>query len=188
MRVRHLGLFMFAALLCSGAETTPSQDAKFVTRTAQANLAEVQMSAWAKDHALSDEVRAFASQVLDGHTTLADELRDLAVREGAAIVPDLDPKDATEIEHMKTLEPNLLDRAFMRDVMKWHQREADAFKQELDNGKDQALRSWAARTLPKIQAHIKEGEDTERAIGMEITTATLRSSAAAAEVIVNGKK
>jgi len=179
---------MFAALLCSGAETTTSTDARFVTRTAQANLAEVQMSAWAKDHALSDEVRAFASQVLDGHTKLADELRDLAVREGSAPVPDLDPKDATEIDHMKTLEPNLLDRAYMRDVMKWHQREADAFKQEVDNGKDPELRSWAARTLPKIQAHIKEGEDTERAIGMEIASTPVKSSAATVEVITSEKK
>ena len=188
MKLRHPAVFLFAALTCYGAEVVPSADAKFVTRTAQANLAEVQMSAWAKEHALSDEVRAFASQVLDGHTKLADELRGLALRENAVPVPDLDPKDATEIEHMKTLEPNLLDRAYMRDVLKWHQREADAFKQEVDNGKDPELRGWAARTLPKIQAHIKDGEDTERAIGMEIASTSAKASNTTVEVIPTGKK
>lgn len=171
VRGKHFILFIFTAWLCSGAQPASSPDAKFVTRTAQANLAEVQMSAWAKDHALSDEVRAFASKVLDDHTKLADELRGLAAKEGAPLVPDLDAKDAAEIDRMKTLEPNLLDRAYMRDVMKWHQREADAFKQEVDTGRDPDLRLWASGMLPKILAHMKQGEDTERAIGMEVAGA-----------------
>jgi putative membrane protein len=173
VKAKHFILFILLASLCPAAdEPASSPDAKFVTRTAQANLAEVQMSAWAKEHALSDEVRAFASQVLDDHTKLADELRGLAPKTGATHVPDLDPKESLELDHLKTLEPNLLDRAYMRDVLKWHQREADAFKQEIDAGKSIELRTWAARTLPKIQAHIKQGEDTERAIGMEVAGAT----------------
>jgi putative membrane protein len=145
-----------------------SPDDRFVIRTAQANLAEVQMSAWAKDHALSDEVRKFAGKVVNDHTVLADELRSLAVKQSAAPVADLDPKDAAEIEHMKTLEPNLLDREYMREVMRWHLKEAEAFKREVETGKDAGLRYWAYQMQPKIQAYIRLGEDTERAIGMEV--------------------
>jgi len=145
-----------------------SPDERFVSRTAQANLAEVQMSAWAKDHALSDEVRKFASQVLNDHTVLADELRSLLAKENAPPVADLDPKDSAEIERMKTLEPNMLDREYMREVMRWHLKEADAFRREVDTGKDPGLRYWAYGMLTKVQAHLREGEDTERAIGMEV--------------------
>lgn len=126
------------------------------------------MSAWAKDHALSDEVRQFAGQVLDDHTTLADELRSLAQKPSLPAVPDLDPKDAAEIDRMKTLEPNQLDRAYMREVMKWHQREADSFRREVDMGRDSGLRNWASQRLAKIQVHLMQGEETERAIGMEV--------------------
>jgi putative membrane protein len=164
--LKHLHPILFMGVLAAQPAQTP--DARFVIKTAQANLAEVQMSAWAKEHALSDEVRAFAAKVLDDHTKLADELRVLAVKESATPVADLDPKDAIEIERQKTLEPNLLDRAYMREVMKWHLREAEGFRRELDTGKDQGLRTWAARMLVQIQAHIKLGEDTERAIGMEV--------------------
>ena len=48
------------------------------------------MSAWAKEHALSDEVRQFAGKVLDDHTKLADELRGLAVNQNATLTADLD--------------------------------------------------------------------------------------------------
>lgn len=154
--------------LCAGAQPAMSPDEKFVARTAQANLAEVQMSAWAKDHALSDEVRKFATQVLNDHTVLADDLRSLAVRESAAPVLDLDPKDAAELDHMKVMEPNLLDREYMREVLKWHTKEAEAFRREVETGKDPALRYWAYQMWGKIQLHIRQGEDTERAIGMEI--------------------
>ena len=159
--------FLFVMVLCV-AQTPATQDDRFVARTSQANLAEVQMSAWAKEHALSDEVRVFASKVLNDHTVLADELRSLAAKQGATPVSDLDPKDAAELDHMKILEPNLLDREYMREVMKWHQKEAEAFKREVESGKDPGLRYWAYQTLPKIEAHIKLGEDTERAIGMEV--------------------
>ena len=166
MKIARLGV-LFVTTFC-GAQPAQSPDERFVNRAAQANLAEVQMSAWAKDHALSDEVQKFASKVLNDHTVLADELRSLAVKESAAPVGDLDPKETAEIEHMKTLEPNLLDREYMREVMKWHQREADVFRREVETGKDAALRYWAYQMLAKIQAHIKLGEETERAIGMEV--------------------
>ncbi len=168
LKLKHLHLILFAGVLA--AQPAPTPDARFVIRTAQANLAEVQMSAWAKDHALSDEVRAFAGNVLDDHTKLADELRILAAKETATLTAELDPKDAAEIDHQKMLEPNLLDRAYMREIMKWHQREAEAMRREIENGKNQALRYWASRMLPQILAHIREGEETELAIGMEIET------------------
>lgn len=159
--------FIALTALCS-AQPPATPDDRFVARTTQANLAEVQMSAWAKDHALSDEVRQFAGKVLNDHTVIADELRGLAAKQGATPVTDLDPKDAAELDHMKVLEPNLLDREYMREVLRWHQKEVEAFKREIENGKDAGLRYWAYQTLPKIEAHIKLGEETERAIGMEV--------------------
>jgi len=134
-------------------------------------MAEVQMSAWAKDHALSDEVKAFAGKLLDDHTILADQLRSVAGHDATAPIADLDPKDALEIDRQKTLEPNILDRAYMREVMKWHLREAEAYRREIEAGKNETLRAWASRMLAEIQNHIRDGEDTERAIGMEVETA-----------------
>lgn len=159
---------LFVITFCAAGQPAMSPDERFVMRTAQVNLVEVQISAWAKDHALSDEVRKFASKVLNDHTILADELRSLAVKESSAPVADLDPKETAEIEHMKTLEPNLLDREYMREVMRWHVKESEAFRREVETGKDPALKYWAYQMLTKIQAHIREGEDTERAIGMEV--------------------
>lgn len=166
--MRRIRFILVAIICCAGAQPVPPPDERFVGKTAQANLAEVEMSAWAKDHALSDEVRQFASNVVDDHTRFADELRGFAARHNAMQISDLDIKDAAEIERMKILEPNLLDRAYMREVMKWQQREADAFRRELETGKDPDLKNFAAQMLPQIQAHIKLAEDTERAIGMEV--------------------
>lgn len=168
-RMRNVRLScLLVFTLCAGAQPAPTPDERFVARTAQANLAEVQMSAWAKDHALSEEVQKFATKVLNDHTVLADELRSLAGKQAVAPVGDLDPKDAAALDRMKTLEPNLLDREYMREVMKWHLREAEAFKREVETGKDAGLKYWAYQMLNKVQAHIRQGEETERAIGMEI--------------------
>jgi putative membrane protein len=159
---------LFAIVSWAVGQPATSPDERFVARMAQVNLAEVQMSAWAKDHALSDEVRRFATKVLNDHTVLADELRSIAVKESAAPVAELDPKEAAEFERMRTLEPNLLDREYMHEIMRWHGKEAEAYKREVDTGKDQGLRYWAYQMITKIQAHIRLGEDTERAIGMEV--------------------
>ena len=60
----------------------------------------------------------------------------------------------------------------MHEVMRWHSREAEAFKREVETGKDPVLRYWAYQTQGKIAAHLREGEDTERAIGMEVAERT----------------
>jgi len=168
VKVDFILFVALAAAVCACAQQVPGQDDKFVSRTAQANLAEVQLSAWAENHALSDEVKQFASELVDYQTTLADGLRPLAAKQNAMQVAGLDPKDAAEIDRLKTLEPNLLDRAYMREIMKWHQREVDALKREMEMGKNPELRYFAYEMLPAVEAHIKEGEDTERAIGMDV--------------------
>ena len=160
---RFIGPILFAKAMIAG-QPASSPDAQFVIKAAQLNMASVPLSAWTKEHGITDEVKALAAEDLDNHTKLADELRNIAVNENAIITPDTDPKDLAEIDRIKTLEAANLDREYLHDIIRLHRKEADVFKREAESGKDPDLRSWASQKLPEIQAHLKAAEDLDRAM------------------------
>lgn len=163
---------LWATFVCACAQTLANPDSRFVMMTAQANMAQVLMSAWARDHALSDEVRRFANKVLNEDTMFADELRAAACNYGAIAILDLDPRDAAEIARLKTLEPNLLERAYLRETIRWYEREKAILRREIETGKDLNLMTWAFQRLPTIEASISQGQEVERTIGMQVTLKT----------------
>src|SRR5881409_2554006 len=50
------------------------------------------------------------------------------------------------------------DRAYMKDMVKEHDRDVKAFRKEADAGKDPDVRSWAAKTLPTLQEHQQQAK------------------------------
>jgi putative membrane protein len=53
------------------------------------------------------------------------------------------------------------DRAYMQDMVRDHQEDVAEFKKESENGGDQDLKGFAAKTLPTLQQHLQMAQDTE---------------------------
>jgi putative membrane protein len=154
--------------------TVPSGDAKFMKKTAEANLKEVEMGRMGADKAASAEVKQYAQKMVDDHTNATTELKGLATTKNVEL-------PATAEHKMSAFDDKAgvdFDKAFMKKMVADHKKVVRDFEKEAKSGKDPDVKAWAEKMLPKLREHLQEAEtiydglkDTD-ATGARSTTKT----------------
>jgi putative membrane protein len=142
------------------AQMPSSADQKFVTDALRGGRAEVELGKMAATKGSSEEVRRFGQRMADDHTKAGDELKALANRKSIALPANLDPKDNAVETELRGLSGPAFDRAYMEAMVSDHMIDIKEFKKESKSGKDADVRSWASKTLPTLEDHLKQAHET----------------------------
>ncbi|MFY9844017.1 MAG: DUF4142 domain-containing protein, partial [Terriglobales bacterium] len=59
-----------------------------------------------------------------------------------------------------------LDDAYLRDELQGHKEAISAFENEIEHGRNQEVKNYAAQTLPTLQDHIRIAEDIVGKLGL----------------------
>ena len=129
-------------------------DALFVTTAAQSDLYEITSSELALERASSEEVRAFAQRMIDDHTATTEQLTPIA--EALGVTPPAETTAAAQLDiaYLETLEGEAFDTAYMAQQRLSHEAAVAAFEIAAETAQDEALRAFATKNLPVIQAHM----------------------------------
>jgi putative membrane protein len=68
------------------------------------------------------------------------------------------------MDKMQKLSGAQFDRAYMDDMVADHKQDVAEFKKEASSGKDSEVKSFAAKTLPTLEDHLKMAESTDAAV------------------------
>ncbi len=152
-------------LTARAEETKPLSDAQFVMKASAAGLAEVNMGELAQKQAANPAVKKFAERMIQDHTKANKELIALANKQGLRVAPTMDAKHRELSTTMLRLSAAAFDRAYMDHQLKDHKMVIAMFEQESKDGKDEAVRAWAKKTLPTLREHEKLAKETEGKLG-----------------------
>ena len=172
-QTRLLAGIAVGALLCmvavaqsdkrtQSANRLTASDNMFVTKALQGNMAEVELGKLGQQRASNDAVKQFAKRMVDDHQKALDELKTIATNQGITVPTTLDAKGQATFDRLSKLNGAEFDRAYMEDMVKDHRTDVAEFKRESEHGEDPAVKSWAAKTLPTLEDHLKMAEQTER--------------------------
>jgi putative membrane protein len=139
-------------------------DQHFVMEAAKGGLAEVELGRLAADKASSDDVKKFGQRMVDDHGKANDELKSLAETKNITLPTALDSKDKEKMDRLSKLSGDAFDRAYMQEMVKDHKKDVNEFRTESKSGKDPDIKSWAAKTLPTLEEHLKMAE-SHKAVG-----------------------
>ena len=145
--------------------TKAGSDQHFVMEAAKGGLAEVELGKLASDKASSDQVKQFGKRMVDDHSKANDELKSLAQSKNITLPTSVDPKDKAFEDRLSKLSGEQFDRTYMQHMLTDHRKVANAFRTESQSGKDAEIKAWAAKTLPTIEEHLKQAQDTNKAVG-----------------------
>jgi putative membrane protein len=67
-------------------------------------------------------------------------------------------------DRLSRLQGSAFDRAYMSDMVKDHDEDVRAFRREAQEGRDPALKQFAAKTLNVIEQHDKLARDVDRSL------------------------
>lgn len=149
----------------SGSEMSKKQsagmgdtDSTFLKKAAQGGLAEVELGQLATQKASSEEVKKFGQRMVDDHTKANEQLKQVAAEKKMDLPQTLDAKDKATKARLEKLSGEQFDKAYMRDMVKDHQKDVAEFEHESKMAKDPAIKSFAEQTLPTLREHLKEAE------------------------------
>ena len=137
----------------SPASTNP--DREFAKKAAAGGVAEVKLGQLAMDKATSDTVKNFGKRMMDDHRKANEQLKRTAARENIELPTEMNEHDQDVYNRLSQLSGAEFDKAYARDMVSDHKQDIATFKTESDNGKDQAIKDFAFRTLPTLETHMK---------------------------------
>jgi putative membrane protein len=137
-------------------------DNKFLLDTAMGGLTEVALGKLAVEKGSSDAVKQFGQKMIDDHTKVNDELKQIAVA-GSVPIPDaLDSKHQSRIDKLAKLSGTEFDKAYIKDQMKYYQQNVKEFQEEAQFGYVSELKDLASKSLPTLQQHLEAAKDLNK--------------------------
>lgn len=162
----------------SPAKNSTKMDDVFAKKAAEGGMAEVELGKLAADKATNPDVKAFGQRMVDDHTKAGDELKLVASKENIQLPTDLNAKDKAEKERLSKLSGAAFDRAYINHMVMDHKKDIADFQKEASSGKDDAIKNFAAQTLPTLQDHLKQAQDAQgkvKAGGSKSTSASAQT-------------
>jgi putative membrane protein len=144
------------ALAACGGPSTPD----FVQRAAMSDMYEVEAGKIATAKGQSDQVKQFGQHMVEAHTQSSDELKGIVQAQNIKVdLPaQLDSKHQRMIDDLNNAAAGDFDKTYDRQQVDAHREAADLFKSYADKGDNQAVKQFAAKTLPVIQQHLQTAQ------------------------------
>lgn len=142
-----------------------SADNKFAREAATGGMEEVELGKIAVRNASNEKVKAFGQRMVDDHSKANDQLMMVASKNNITLPTSLDSKQKSEVDRLSALSGAGFDRAYMRDMVKDHEKDIAGFQKESSSGMNPDLKNFATTTLPILQMHLQMAKDTESALG-----------------------
>jgi putative membrane protein len=141
-----------------------SSDYKFISEAAQGGMAEVQLGQIARDRASNPAVKEFAEKMVKEHTDADQQLSQLASQKGATLPTDIGASEKRETDRLLKLSGADFDRAYMKRMVRDHEKDVKEFQREAKKASDADVQSFADKTLPTLQEHLKMAQDVDNNI------------------------
>src|ERR1700756_2463128 len=117
------GVALCCACITAAAQNTTSpstSDKKFVRDALEGGNAEVQLGQLAVQKANSQDVKQFGQKMIDDHTKMGDQMRDVAQKEGINAAAGTTAKDKALEAKLKALSGDSFDKAYIEAMVKDH--------------------------------------------------------------------
>lgn len=132
------------------------EDRDFFDDAAQGGLLEVKLGQMVVKQGSSDDVKRFAQRMVDDHTKANTKLADAGRQVGLTPPADLDRKHQEKYDKLAQLSGTKLDQEYMSYMLSEHKDDVKAFEKQAKDGKDPALRTFAAGILPTLNEHLNQ--------------------------------
>ena len=159
MRINHRFVFfaLLGALLALAAvPATARSDAAFMKQAAENGHAEVEASKLAQQRAKRADVKAFADSMVNDHTKVDGERKQLAASKKVELPTAPSNKQKSELKSLETADEGKFDQRYTKAFgVKAHEETIKLFQEAAKSASDADVKAFAQNTLPSLQRHLE---------------------------------
>lgn len=135
--------------------TMVGDDAKdFSKEAAQGGMMEVQLGNLAMKNGGTQAVKDFGKMMVDDHTKINDQLKDLAAKKMVTLPSSVSDKQQKDIDKLSKETGKSFDKDYVSMMVKDHKDDIDAFKKAEDKISDADYKNFISNALPTLQKHL----------------------------------
>ena len=146
------------------AADAQEDDAEFLAEAASASMMEVELGKLALEKSTSPKVKDFARMIVDDHTKAIADLENIATQKNVALPVALMDKHQKMVDKIKDEKGKEFDKKYLDAMVSDHKEDIEEFKEISEETKDLNVKEFAAKSLPKLAAHLEMAERLERAM------------------------
>lgn len=127
-----------------------ADDINFLIETASAGLMEVQLGQLAQQKGLSPKVKEFGETMIEEHSKVNEDLKQLAAKKNVSIPIKPGEKDLKQVKELSSLQGSNFDKAYMKTIVQNHEKDIARFQIQAEKGKDPEIKAFATNTLSDL--------------------------------------
>jgi putative membrane protein len=139
-----------------------SDDRDFAARAAQGGMAEVEMGNLAQQQGTSAQLKEYGRALVEDHTKLSNQLKDIAAKENFMLPTEMTSDERKAVDRLSKLSGPEFDKEFAKESVSDHKKDIDEFSKQARSGQDEALKTFAANTIPVLEKHLNMAENVEQ--------------------------
>jgi putative membrane protein len=158
-----------AALVWGADNELASGDKKFIKDAAEGGMLEVKLGELAAKNASDQSVKDFGQQMVTDHTKANEQLMTIAKSKNVEVPAELDSKGQKLVDKMSKMTGADFDKAYMKDMVKDHEKDVKEFKKQAKDGKDADVKKFAEDTVPTLEHHLEMAKTTAEKVGVKVS-------------------
>jgi putative membrane protein len=141
----------------------------FMKKAATSDMTEIETSKVALTKATRPDIKQFAQHMVDDHTKLSAQMKQIADAKGVQL-PSRDPSVDAMVSKLNGLSGAKFDQEYVKGQVAGHRDASKLFHAEATAVKDPSLKQAVAQATPIIDQHLQEAEQLGAALGVEAKT------------------
>lgn len=130
-------------------------DKAFVSKALQGGLAEVQFGQLAVQKSNNPDVKQFGQKMVDDHTKLGDEMKQVAQQLDVKPPTSLSSKDRATMKNLKAMSADSFDKAYIKDMVTDHEKDEREFTETAEHTSNPAVKQVASQGAQLIAQHLQ---------------------------------
>lgn len=139
----------------------PLSSEKFAETAAMSSMFEIESGRLAEQQARHEDVKDFGEQMVDDHTELTEDLKELVQDENINVTlrSSLDQEHQAKLDNLKNLSGQEFDKAYVPMQVKAHEKAVNMFESYASGGENEQLQEWAEDKVSTLKDHLEEARD-----------------------------
>ena len=133
-------------------------DETFIRSAAEASMSQVDLGKVAEQRAQNPEVKKFAQLLVEEHSKLTEQLKQLGMAESINLPTSVSHTDADAHRHLATLSGAGFDKSYIQQVISELERQSTEFKRGASTATKTNLKYFAERALPTIETQLQQAK------------------------------
>ena len=174
--MKHVPLALAAALFAATsvvhAQSGGPSDAQIAAIVVTANQVDIDAGKLAESKGKHKDVRAFGKMMVTDHTGVNKSAKDLVTKlhvkpEDNPTAESLEKGGEQNVAHLKTLNGDAFDKAYIEHEVAYHQQVIDAMDKTLiPSAQNAELKALLVKVRPAFVAHLDHAKHVQSGLGM----------------------